>query len=297
MYYPVRMEAKLLQERYAEVNGTRLRYFVGGEGPPLVLVHGLGGAASNWVELAPLLARRFRLLVPEHAGHGLSSPLGAADSLDPFADHVAELMELEGIASAPVVGHSLGGTIALHLAVRRPDAVRALVLAAPAGITSSSHRYAALLATLIISRPGRFVAPFRRLVAEQRLLRYPAFWWWQASDPAALSPRAVEGFLEPPGLHQDIGSAGRALIGHDPRQELEHVRCPVLLLWGARDRLVPLADGFEYARRLRVPIRVIADCAHLLIGERPDACADAIESFLDRVLDLDELPGEAEAIR
>jgi pimeloyl-ACP methyl ester carboxylesterase len=71
----------------------------------------------------------------------------------------------------------------------------------------------------------------------------------------------------------------------------------VLVLWGARDRLVPLTDGYEYARRLRAPIRVIADCSHLLIGERPDACAAAIEEFLDRVLDLDELPREAEALR
>ena len=100
------------------------------------------------------------------------------------------------------------------------------------------------------------------------------------SDPAALSALAVEGFLEGPGLHRDIESAGRALMGHDPRPELGGVRCPVLVLWGARDRLVPLADGFDYARRLRAPIRVIADCAHLLIGERPDAVADAIEAFL-----------------
>ena len=88
------------------------------------------------------------------------------------------------------------------------------------------------------------------------------------SDPAALSASAVEGFLEGPGLHQDIGSAGRTLIGYDPREQLGAVRCPVLVLWGARDRLVPLTDGYEYARRLRAPIRVIADCSHLLIGER-----------------------------
>jgi pimeloyl-ACP methyl ester carboxylesterase len=53
----------------------------------------------------------------------------------------------------------------------------------------------------------------------------------------------------------------------------------VLVLWGGRDRQVPIDDGFEYARRLRAPIRVIADCGHLLIGERPDVCAAAIEEF------------------
>jgi magnesium chelatase accessory protein len=271
------------EERYAAVGGARLHYVVGGEGPPLALVHGLGGAASNWVELAPLLAPRFRLLIPDLAGHGRSSPIPAAPSLDPFAEGVAALLEREGMLPAAVVGHSLGAAVALRLAVRRPKTVRALVLAAPAGITSSTNRFANAITMMVIVRPGRAVAPFRRFVAAYPPLRYPAFWGWQVADPAAMSARAVEGFLAGPGLHQDIASAGHALMHHDPRQELDRVRCPVLLLWGARDMLVPLADGFEFARRLRAPIRVIADCAHLLIGERPEACADAIRGFLGSI--------------
>jgi len=72
----------------------------------------------------------------------------------------------------------------------------------------------------------------------------------------------------------------RALVRDDPRADLEGVRCPSLVLWGARDRQVPIGDAFDYARRLRAPCRTIADCGHLLIGERPEAVADAIESFL-----------------
>ena len=66
-----------LEERFAEIKGVRMRYFVGGDGPPLVLVHGLGGAASNWTELAPLLLERHRLLVPDLPGHGGSTALPA----------------------------------------------------------------------------------------------------------------------------------------------------------------------------------------------------------------------------
>ena len=292
----MRTEAKPLAEHYAEIDGVRLRYLTGGEGPPLVLVHGLAGSASNWVELAPLLAPRFRLLLPELAGHGRSLPVPSAQTLDCFAGHIASLMELEEMPVAAVVGHSLGGTVALRLATLRPDAVSALVLAAPAGITSSTSRSAHVISLMISIRPGRLVSPFRRMIAAHAPLRYPAFWGWQVSDPASISARAVEGFLEGPGLHQDVATAGRALMNHDPRRELEGVRCPVLLLWGARDLMVPLADGFEFARRLRAPIRVIADCAHLLIGERPEACAHAIETFLDRVLDVDELPLHVEAL-
>ena len=60
---------------FAEIDGIRTRYFLAGEGPPLTLVHGLGGAASNWTELAPILAERHRVLVPDLPGHGGSDPL------------------------------------------------------------------------------------------------------------------------------------------------------------------------------------------------------------------------------
>ena len=111
-------------------------------------------------------------------------------------------------------------------------------------------------------------------------MRRVVFETFLVSNSDALSDRAVHGFLRPAKLHTDTLAAGLALSKDDPRAALERVRCPVLLLWGGRDRQVPLDDGFEYARRLRAPIRVIADCGHLLIGERPDACAQAIDDFV-----------------
>src|SRR6266536_2402450 len=130
-------DAKLagLEERFVQVKGVRMRYFVGGSGPPLLLVHGLGGAAANWTELAPLLVRRHRLLVPDLPGHGGSTPLPAVSGLEPFADRVGLVAEREGMLPAPVVGHSLGGLIVLRLALSRPHDVRALVLAGAAGLS------------------------------------------------------------------------------------------------------------------------------------------------------------------
>jgi len=118
-----------LEERFADVKGVRMRYFVGGSGPPLVLVHGLGGAASNWTELAPRLAGRHRLLIPDLPGHGGSSALPAVSGLEPYADRVALVAGREGMLPAPVVGHSLGGMVVLRLALRRPGDVEALILA------------------------------------------------------------------------------------------------------------------------------------------------------------------------
>jgi pimeloyl-ACP methyl ester carboxylesterase len=274
------MDAKVelpgFEERFVEARGCRLRYLVAGEGKPLMLVHGLGGAAANWLALAPMLLPGRRVLVPELPGHGGSAPLPAAPSLNAYADRLAVLMD----EPSAVVGHSLGGAITLRLAIRRPELVSALVLAGAAGISSGTRaaRYALTMTGLI--KPGKRIAPYRHRVARSSTLKTLVFGRWGASDPPAFPAEIAEAFLAGPGRHTDTVSAAKALVRDDPRGDLDRVRCPVLLVWGARDHQLPIDDAFDYARRLRAPLRAIADCGHLLIGERPGACADAIESFL-----------------
>jgi len=266
--------------RRLDVRAARLRYAVGGDGPPLVLVHGFAGAAANFAVLGPLLARRHRVLIPDLPGHGGSEPLAAVTSLAGFADRVAAVLDHEGAGRAPVVGHSMGAVVALRLAARRPELVRALVLAAAAGISTSSRLSEIFLAAASTLQPGRRVARWRRRIARSPRLRALTFDGISTSDAAAMSETAALGFLGGSREYTEIWSPGRALAREDVRLDLELVRCPVLVLAGARDRQVPVDDAFEYARRLGAPLRVIADCGHLLVGERPDACADAIERFV-----------------
>jgi pimeloyl-ACP methyl ester carboxylesterase len=280
----------------AEIGGIRTEYWLGGEGPPLVLVHGLGGAAVNFTELAPRLARRHRVLVPDLPGHGGTAPLPRVESVDDLAEHVAAVADREQMLPAAVLGYSMGGVVALRLAVARPEATSSLSLVAPAGIVSATGRARVWVAVVGILRPARIVSRLRTSIARRRSLRRLAFGYWGAADPGALSPEAVLGFLDGPRRHTAVGPAGWALVKDDPRQDLDRVRCPTMLLWGARDRLVPLADGFEYARRLRCPIRTLPAAGHLLVGEEPEACARLLEEFLDRVLEVDELPLDAELL-
>jgi pimeloyl-ACP methyl ester carboxylesterase len=271
------------EERYADVKAVRVRYYAGGpangQESPLVLIHGLGGAASNWTELAPRLARTRRVLVPDLPGHGGSAALPAAPTLMPYADRVGRLMAQEEMAPAVVVGHSLGALVALRLALLQPAAVRGIVLAAAGGISSTTRRARYALAILGVVKPGRWLAPYRARIARSTFLRSLVFGYWGASDVLSLSGSAVEGFMAGPALHTDTVSAARALVADDPRAELAGVTCPCLVLWGSEDHQVEIGDAFEYARRLRAELRVIAGCGHLLIGERPDVCFDAIEEF------------------
>jgi pimeloyl-ACP methyl ester carboxylesterase len=257
-----------------------LRYFVGGAGPPILLVHGLGGLASNWRLVAPELAAERRVVVPELPGHGGSVPLEDVQSIDPYADAVLAVAEAEDAMPAPWVGHSLGGLVGLRAALRRPEAVSGLVLAAGAGISSATRIGEATVTLLGVVQPGRLIGRRARTISRSELGRKLAFGWWGVADPAGFDPEMAEAFLLGPPQHTDTVSAGRALVASDPRLELDRVRCPCLCLWGACDNWVPLTDGIEYARRLRAPLRTIADCGHLLIGERPDAVVRAVRDFV-----------------
>ena len=259
---------------------TNLSYLVGGAGPPMVLIHGLGGAAENWVDLAPLLSQRFRLLIPDLPWHGASGAGPSRVTLRTFSDAVCQCLDAEELASSVVIGHSFGGQVALQIAIVEPWRVRALVLAPVSGISSSEvkRRYALRASSWL--RPARRTNALRPRILRSRTLRQLAF-SSMVSDVDTLSDAGADAFYSGAAASRNTRPALRALLRHDLREELHHVRAPALVIWGARDVALPVADGVEYSRRLGARLRVLADTGYLPCAERPGLSAALIEEFLD----------------
>jgi pimeloyl-ACP methyl ester carboxylesterase len=272
----------------AENRAGGLRLFAGGSGREAVLLHGLGGSAANWAAVAGPLAGSHRVLVPDLPGHGGSPRPPRGADVAWFADAVAEAMREAGCGRALIVGHSFGGLVGLRLALRHPQLVAGLVLIAPAGIRSATRFVQVAVAVSTFVRPARWVAPFGAL-SSRLWFRRAVFRPWFVADAVAFEAEAARSFLDGPLEHEDTAIAGRAMVADDPRPDLERVSCPALVLWGARDAQLPLEDAFEYSRRLGAPLRVIADCGHLSIGERPDAVLDGIRDFDVLVRDAEVL--------
>ena len=131
--------------RYCDVKGARLRVFEAGEGPAVVLLHGLGGAASNWVAVAPALAERARVVVPELPGHGGSSAASGARGDARRVRRPRRGRARRRRPSSPATRSA--ASLRLRLALRRPQLVRGVVLAGSAGISSGTRRSQRALAS------------------------------------------------------------------------------------------------------------------------------------------------------
>ncbi|MDA0182958.1 alpha/beta fold hydrolase [Solirubrobacter phytolaccae] len=248
-----------------------------GNGEPLVLVHGLATTRVIWRRVVPLLLSERSVVALDVPGFGASAPVGPGFELDAVAAAIADgLAHLE--RPFDLVGHSLGGAVAIALADRCPERVRRLVLVAPAGLRrmpGPAARAFGLAAERAI--PLRRVgAPLADLPWGRRLLMSPG-----TADPASLPPAEVRAMLQASTGATRIQAALRTAASADLRQRLAQLRPPVGAIWGERDRIIP-ARGLETLRRLRpdAPITIVPRAGHIPMMERPAAFATALDEIL-----------------
>ena len=261
-----------LTERVVPAAGIATTVLEGGEGPPLLLLHGgieCGGAV--WAPLVPRLAEAHRIVVPDLPGLGESEP---AARLDPptFRDWLRDLVRLTCDEPPVVIAHSLGGAPAARFAARDGELLRRLVIYASPGI--GPYRIPLGLKVIAI----RFsLRPTER--NDERMGRYALhdFDEVRDRDPAwfgAFTSYNLERARVP-----HVKRTMRALIGSATKQvpdaELRRIGIPVELVWGRHDRFVPLSLAEGASGRLGWPLQVIEDCGHAPHIERPGAFAAA----------------------
>jgi pimeloyl-ACP methyl ester carboxylesterase len=224
-----------------------------GTGPPVVLVHGLSGSRRWWRFTVPALAREYRVHVPELVGFGGSRGARQPD-IPEMAALLADWLRRIDADRPRLVGHSMGGQIALHMAARHIEPER-LVLVDPSGLPRA-----------------RTLAEAARLVAGALQPRHwgaPSFVPVIATDAVRAGPRALL-------------LATRHLLGDDVRPLLDRINCRTLLVWGELDPLVPLAHGTLLAHAIRrARLVVIRDAAHNPMADRPAEFNRILLDFLD----------------
>lgn len=248
-------EADAMAPRETEAGGKRLRYLdIGsGDGPAIVFIHGFGADLNTWMFNQPALAEKHRAVALDLSGHG-----GSTKTLDftldaaGFAADVDHVLAALGIDRVHLVGHSMGGAIALEFAAAQPDRVASLTLIAPAGLGTEIN--AAFI--------DGFVKMERRRDAQEvlRLLVH---------DPDLVSRAMVEDVLRYKRL-DGVATALQSLAeawfpGGAQRQlladRLAAVTAPAQIIWGRDDRIVPAAHGEALAGKL--PVHILDNTGHL----------------------------------
>jgi pimeloyl-ACP methyl ester carboxylesterase len=254
-----------------------IHYVDRGQGPALVLIHGLGGRIYNFRCNIPVLSEHLRVVALDLKGFGYSERPAAADySLTAQARLVGELMDRLGISRAAVLGHSMGAAIALRLAATCPEKVDRLILVGSAPPNGMVPRFAASLPLRSLLRLGTALVLHQPQLRE-RVLRQGFY------DPAFLSPEMLEEFRLSARIRGSTNAIASLLsdAARDETLDLSRVSQPTLLLWGEGDRWTNLrlarwlADVLPDAR-----LQVIDRARHMVLEERAEEANEAILAFL-----------------
>lgn len=257
------------QPETVEVCGRAITILHGGEGPPFVYLHSTLGESVMWLPFYQSWAKRFHTYVPTHPGFHKSGGFDQIDNIEDMAFHYAELFDALGLEEFNLGGVSLGGWIAAEYAIRWPERVRRLWLTGAPGLWVEDQPLPDLfrvmtnpqkLRELVFHDPNGYAAGMlfqdnpddeRRMVGYQSLTVLARLVWERPYDPKLA-------------------------------QRLHRIRCPVLLLWGASDKLVPPAYGQAYQKHLaNATFETIPNCGHMPMFEQESAFVERIAKFCE----------------
>ena len=272
--------------KYLDLHGDRVAYLDEGRGEVVLLLHGMAGSSQTWRSVMGPLSRNYRVVAPDLLGHGNSAKPRSDYSLGAFAVFLRDLLDELGVAQATVVGHSLGGGVAMQFIYQHPDYCQRLILIGSGGLGPDVGWTLRLL-----SAPGAEL--FLPIIAPPPVLSIgEGVRSWFAKRGVG-SPRGAE-----------MWSAYRSLADADTRQAFLrtlrsvvdyrgqsvsalnrlHVRAdmPTMAIWGDSDTIIPVDHGYA-ARETRPDVRleVLPGVGHFPQVECPMVVVDLIEDFID----------------
>jgi pimeloyl-ACP methyl ester carboxylesterase len=262
-------------------------YLTGGEGPVLVLVHGIAGDAGTWREVLPWLAEHFTVIAPDLLGHGQSAKPRGDYSLGAYASGIRDLLIALGHERATFIGHSLGGGVAMQLAYQFPERCERLVLVSSGGLGREVHlslRAAALpgseyvLPVLVAPALLRAGAAIGSLFDRIGLRPGPDLAEFARGYGSLGNVESRAAFIQT--LRAVIEPGGQRVSARDRLYLAAEV--PTLIIWGRHDRIIPA----EHGRRAHAEVPgsyylEIPDAGHFPQLDRPHELVEAIVRFVN----------------
>lgn len=254
---------------YEEVDGIRVRYARRGpdRGVPVLFLHGYGGDLGNWLFNLDAIAEAAPVIALDLPGHGESTPKLPGTSLASLAGFVAALLDRLDVGRVHVVGHSMGGAIGAQLALDHPQRVASLTLVCSAGLGDEIN--------------GGYTSGFASAASRRELKPVVEQLF---ADPALVSRQLLDDLLKYKrldGVGELLGTLGGALFanGHQAETPVAKVKgVPMLVVWGAEDRIIPAAHAKNAPAGAQV--EVLAGAGHMVMLEKASEFNALVKRFV-----------------
>ncbi len=275
----------MAEMKYLDVHGERVAYLDEGSGEAILLVHGIAGSSQTWRSVIGPLSRKYRVVAPDLLGHGNSTKPRSDYSLGAMSVLVRDILDGLGITRATIVGHSLGGGVAMQFVYQHPEYVQRLVLIASGGLGPDVG-----LMLRLASLPGaELVLP---VIAPRQLVSAGDRVWSWLRKAGVDAPRGEEIWRHYSSLSD--GPTRRAFL-RTLRSVVDHrgqavsalsrlnsrTDFPVMAIWGELDNIITIDHAYA-ARDVRPDVRleVLGDVGHFPQAERPAHVAELIDDFI-----------------
>lgn len=264
---------------FADIDGVRVHYQEKGTGTPLVLIHGFTSSTYSWKDVFEPLSRSFRVIAVDLKGFGFSGKPEGDYTRRAQALLVAHLLDYLKIEKAWLCGNSMGGEIALNFALQNPQRVAGLILVDSAGVSVPGNGSLAP-GYLLIPVAGRVLMALA--LRSDKLVREgleKSFY-----DRTKVTNERVANYYRPLQTRGGQLAALRARTQADQfpvEQDLERIKAPTMIIWGAQDALIPLEAGIKMNKLIKDSKLVIFDsCGHLPQEEMPGRVVDYVTQFI-----------------
>jgi 4,5:9,10-diseco-3-hydroxy-5,9,17-trioxoandrosta-1(10),2-diene-4-oate hydrolase len=279
------MLERLPDDKYVDVGEVRTRYWtLGNEGPPLVLIHGIGASMESWAANIRPLAKTHRVYALDLVGFGSSGKPTAPYTLSFLAQFVADFMRGQDIAQASIIGHSLGGGVALKLAIEHAEKVDRLVLVGSAGLGREGHIFFRLGSLPLV---GEYLTrPSRERTAQflEEMVYDPGMVTEELVDlhyDLMSRPGAQEAYLSTVRSIATVFGTRRAVL-RSIVDNLDRITAPTLVVWGEQDEILPVAHAHVAAEAIpNARLHIFQECGHFVQMEKVEAFNALVSQFLN----------------
>jgi len=271
--------------KFVIVDGVRLHYREEGSGPPVVLLHANYASLFMWEPWAEALKDRYRVIRVDLPAHGLTGPEPSGDySLQRIQSLFEQFVDARGLERFVVVGTSIGGTVAMRYAADHPERIERLVMISPGSLESRVRGR---------TRPAN-VPKIADLLAWVTPRAFTAYLLRNDyGDPARVTDAVIDEWYlmwMREGNRQAMIDLLRQYVSGGVEAKIRSIRVPVLLMWGERNKRVPLSLAYETRALLEnspaVQLEVLPGIGHMLVQEAPQQSAAVIRRYLDTPLEL-----------